>query len=59
MNKKYDVVDYALVGGFMVSLGTMCYMMGTNQVVPELLQTIFWSTAVGLGLKKAPTTLGR
>lgn len=55
MFKQQDIIDYALIAGFLGTLGTMLYMLGVGKEIPELLQTIFWSLAVGLGLKKYPT----
>ena len=59
MEKKFDLVDAALVGGFIITLGTACYMMATGQAVPDLLQNIFWLVAGGLGMKKVPETIGK
>ena len=59
MEKKFDLVDAALVGGFIITLGTGCYMMATGQVVPDLLQNIFWMIAGGLGMKKVPQVIGK
>jgi hypothetical protein len=57
--KQYDLVDYTLAGGFIIVLGTMCYLVTTGQAVPEPLSTIFWALAVGLGLKKTPDIIGK
>ncbi len=51
---KLDYVDGAIIGGFGLSLATMCYLFATGQAIPDALQTIFWALAVGLGLKKTP-----
>jgi len=59
VEKKFDLVDAALVGGFIITLGTACYMMATGQAVPDLLQNIFWLVAGGLGMKKVPETIGK
>lgn len=59
MEKKFDIVDAALVGGFLIVLGTICFMSGTERDVPVLLQNIFWLVAGGLGMKKVPETIGK
>lgn len=59
MEKRFDYVDAALVGGFLIVIGTMCYLMGTGKEVPVLLQNIFWLIAGGLGMKKVPETIGK
>lgn len=59
MEKKFDLVDAALVGGFLIVTGTMCFMLGTGQEVPVLLQNMFWLVAGGLGMKKVPETIGK
>ena len=59
MENKFDLVDAALVGGFLIVLGTICFMAGTEREVPALLQNIFWLVAGGLGMKKVPETIGK
>lgn len=59
MEKKFDLVDAALVGGFVIVTGTICYMAGVGKEVPVLLQNIFWLVAGGLGMKKVPETIGK
>ena len=57
MDKKIDTIDIVLAGGFLITLGTICYMMMNGQAVPEVLQNIFWFIGGGLGLKKVPTVI--
>lgn len=59
MEKKFDMVDAALVGGFLIVTGTVCYLFAIGQEVPVLLQNIFWGVAGGLGMKKVPETIGK
>lgn len=59
MEKKFDVVDAALMGGFLIVLGTVCFMAAAGREVPLLLQNIFWLVAGGLGMKKVPDTIGK
>ncbi|HBV95617.1 MAG: hypothetical protein JL50_10015 [Peptococcaceae bacterium BICA1-7] len=59
MEKKFDCVDAALLGGFLIVLGTICFMAAADKEVPALLQNIFWLVAGGLGMKKVPDTIGK
>ena len=59
MDKKYDGIDAALVGGFLIILGTICFLSATEKEVPALLQNIFWLVAGSLGMKKVPDTIGK
>lgn len=59
MEKKFDYVDAALMGGFLIVLGTICFLFATEKAVPDLLQNIFWLVAGGLGMKKVPDTIGK
>lgn len=57
--KKFDFVDAALVGGFLIVTGTVCYLFATGQPIPETLENIFWFIGGGLGLKKVPSVIGK
>ena len=59
MEKKFDLVDAALVGGFLIVTGTICYMFTTNQPIPGTLENIFWFIGGALGLKKVPQVIGK
>ena len=59
MEKKFDLVDAALVGGFLIVTGTICYMFATSQEIPVLLQNVFWAISGSLGMKKVPSVIGK
>jgi hypothetical protein len=59
VEKKFDLIDGALVAGFLIVTGTICYMFATNQPIPDRLENIFWFIGGGLGLKKVPTVIGK
>lgn len=50
-----DLVDYVLATSFLLTLGTVLFIMGNGNDVPEFMQNIFWMLAAGLGFKKYPT----
>ena len=57
--KKFDFIDIALVGGFVMATGTACYMWATGQTVPsELLATVGGIFAYLTG-KKTPNIIGK
>jgi len=48
---KPDIVDYALVVGFMLILLTICYMSLRGQDVPILIQTMLGTFMSAIGFK--------
>ncbi len=56
--ERFDIID-AIIGG--ITIITLVGLIWGNPS-PELadtLTTVMWAGLVGLGLKKAPSTLGR
>lgn len=54
---RIDTLDYALIGAFLLTLVTILAMTFLKMETPEHIFTIFWSLAIGVGLKKAPSTM--
>jgi len=55
--KQHDIVDYALITAFIMSLAVILTMGYQERAVPDLLQKIFEMSALSLGFKKALPTV--
>ena len=56
--KNFDFVDGIIGGVVLLSLAGLIWGNPSAELA-NTLTTVLWSGMVGLGLKKAPTTLGK